>query len=282
MGARGVGHIKALCDLASPTVGVVTRVAAVHTELFGTVDDVARAKGELVEALPATGTAVLNADDARVAAMADRTSARVLRFGVAAGAGVEVGAEDVRLDGELRPRFRLVTPWGAADVALEARGEHMVANALAAAAAAVACDVPVDAVAAGLAGARLSPWRMELATLPSGARVLNDAYNANPTSMAAALRSLVALPAERRVAALGVMAELGPSSAEDHRAIGDLARRLGVEVVGVGTADYGGTVVAGDDPAAVAAALGPLDGGTVVLLKGSRVAALERVADLLG
>ncbi|HLM62905.1 MAG TPA: UDP-N-acetylmuramoyl-tripeptide--D-alanyl-D-alanine ligase [Acidimicrobiales bacterium] len=298
MGARGVGHVKALCDLAAPTVGVVTRVAAVHTELFGTIDDVARAKGELVEALPTTGVAVLNADDPRVAAMANRTPARVLTFGLepaggrragaarpagsaGAAAPADVRAEDVRLDGDLRPRFRLVTPDGTAEVSLEVRGIHMVGNALAAAAAALACDVAVDAVAAGLAAARLSPWRMELGVLPSGARVLNDAYNANPTSMAAALRALAALPGRRRVAVLGVMAELGPAAAQEHKAVGALARDLGIEIVAVGTGDYGGAVVAGDEPAAVAAALGPLSDGDVVLLKGSRVAGLERVAALL-
>ena len=137
MGARGPGHIAALCAVARPAVGVVTRVAAVHTETFGSIDAVATAKGELVEALPATGTAVLNAADPRVAAMAARTAASVLTYG-------EGGASVPRrsaLDGELRPAFRLDTPWGVAQVRLAARGRHMVENALAAAAAALACDV---------------------------------------------------------------------------------------------------------------------------------------------
>jgi UDP-N-acetylmuramoyl-tripeptide--D-alanyl-D-alanine ligase len=278
MGARGVGHIKALCDLVAPTVGVVTRVAAVHTEMFGTVDDVARGKGELVKALPASGVAVLNADDPRVAAMASRTSARTVTFGDAG----DVRAEGVVLDDELRPRFRLVGPWGASDVALSVRGAHMVGNALAAAAAGLVCDVPLSSVADGLAGAELSPWRMDLVRLPSGARVLNDAYNANPTSMAAALQALVAMPAGaggggRRVAVLGVMAEIGATSDDEHRAVGDLARSLGVEVVSVGVPAYGGTLVSASEPAAVLAALGPLGPDDVVLLKGSRVAGLERL-----
>jgi UDP-N-acetylmuramoyl-tripeptide--D-alanyl-D-alanine ligase len=275
MGARGAGHVADLCRVARPTVGVVTRIAAVHTATFGSLDDVADAKAELVEALPASGTAVLSAADPRVAAMASRTEARVLTF---AAAG-DVRAEDVRLDGELRPSFRVVTPWGRGDVRLGVRGGHMVDNALAAVAATLACDVPLDDVAAALATADLSRWRMDLVTLPSGARLLNDAYNANPTSMAAALRALAELGATRRVAVLGMMAELGPTSEAEHRAVGDLARELGIEVVSVAAPAYGGTVV--DDVAGADAALGELGPGDAVLLKGSRVVGLERLADLL-
>jgi UDP-N-acetylmuramoyl-tripeptide--D-alanyl-D-alanine ligase len=275
MGARGAGHVADLCTVARPTVGVVTRVAAVHTETFGTLDDVARAKGELVEALPPSGTAVLNAADPRVAAMAARTRARVVTFGT----GGDVRAAGVRLDADLRPAFRLETPWGEAQVALAVRGTHMVDNALAAAAAALVCDVPLDGVAEALATARLSRWRMELTTLPSGARLLNDAYNANPTSMAAALRALAELDGSRRVAVLGVMAEIGASSDDEHAAVGELARDLGIEVVAVAAPAYGGTLV--DDLDGAVAALGPLGPGDAVLLKGSRVAGLERLVDRL-
>src|SRR5207253_8918808 len=121
MGARGLGHIAWLCELARPDVGVVTNVAAAHTEMLGSIDGVARAKGELVEALPESGTAVLNADDERVAAMAARTRARVVSFGLDKG---DVRATDAALDDELRVRFRLVSPWGDVDVRLEARGLH--------------------------------------------------------------------------------------------------------------------------------------------------------------
>ncbi len=275
MGARGEGHVAELCAVARPTVGVVTRVAAVHTQTFGTVDDVALAKGELVEALPASGVAVLNAGDPRVAAMAARTAARVVTF----AAGGDVRAHEVRLDADLRPAFTVVTPWGRADVRLAVRGTHMVDNALAAAAAALVCDVSLDDVVAALGTADLSRWRMQLGTLPSGARLLNDAYNANPTSMAAALRSLAALDATRRVAVLGVMAEIGASSDDEHRAVGDLARDLGIEVVAVDVPAYGGTQVA--DLAGAVVALGDLGPGDAVLLKGSRVAGLERLAVML-
>jgi UDP-N-acetylmuramoyl-tripeptide--D-alanyl-D-alanine ligase len=274
MGARGVGHIAQLCALAAPTVGVVTRVAAVHTETFGALEEVALAKGELVEALPDGGYAVLNTGDPLVAAMASRTSAETVTF----GDGGDVRAESVTLDDELRPSFRLVSPWGSAPIALGVRGQHMVDNALAAASAALVCAVPVAGVADALGTAVLSRWRMDLVRLPSGALVVNDAYNANPTSMAAALRALTRLPARRRVAVLGLMAELGPSSDAEHRAVGMAARELGVEVIGVGVSAYGGTTVGNVDE--VPAALGPLGDGDAVLLKGSRVAGLERLMEL--
>lgn len=272
MGARGRGHIRLLCDVARPTVGVVTAVAPAHVELFGSVEEVAEAKAELVEDLPSAGTAVLNADDARVAAMARRTPARVVTYS-AAGAGADLVAEDVRLDDELRPRFTLATPHGSVEVALSVRGLHQASNALAAAGAALACGVDLAGVAAGLASAELSPWRMDLRRSASGAWVLNDAYNANPSSMEAALRSLAALPARRRVAVLGFMAELGDEGADAHRAVATLAAGLGIDVVAVGTDLYGIEPVV--DPAA---ALGALGDGDAVLVKGSRVAGLESLA----
>ena len=272
MGARGIGHIAQLCAIASPTIGIVTRVAAAHTEAFGTVDAVAEAKGELIAALPSNGTAVLFTGDERVLDMAGHTMAPVVTF----GPGGDVRADAVELDGDLRARFRLVSRWGSTDVALAARGVHQVDNALGAAAVGLVCGLDVDAVAAGLATAELSPWRMELTTAPSGARVLNDAYNANPTSMAAALRSLAELPAPRRTAVLGPMAELGERSDAEHAAIGELAWELGIRVVAVGTDAYGTEHVR--DIAGALVALGRLGPDDAVLVKGSRVAALERLA----
>ena len=276
MGARGTGHIADLCAIAEPTIGVVTAVAQAHTELFGTIDDGALAKGELIEALPKHGMAVLNADDHRVAAMTERSVARVLTYGIDAGA---VRATHITLDDELRPSFTLETPWGRAPVTLAVRGHHNAANAAGAAAAALALRVPIDAVAEGLHRAALSPWRMEVTTAPSGAVVINDAYNANPASVAAAIDALAAVPADRRIAVLGVMAELGPASVAEHRAIGDLAREHDVELFTIGAPDYGGTELADVD-----AALDELAGigaGTAVLVKASRVAGLERLAQEL-
>jgi UDP-N-acetylmuramoyl-tripeptide--D-alanyl-D-alanine ligase len=276
MGARGVGHIALLCDVARPTVAVVTAVAAVHTERFGGIDAVARAKGELVEALPVDGVAVLNADDGRVAAMAGRAPGRVLRYSAEGRADADVTASGLQVGDDLRPSFLLSSPWGRVAVRLGVRGAHQVGNALAAAAVALYLGVDPAAVAAALGEASLSPWRMELTTAPSGALVLNDAYNASPTSMVAALRSLAALPATRRVAVVGVMAELGPSAAAEHRRVAAVAAELGVEVVAVDTADYGLAPV--DGVAGALARLGPLGPGDAVLVKASRVAGLERLA----
>jgi UDP-N-acetylmuramoyl-tripeptide--D-alanyl-D-alanine ligase len=273
MGARGLGHIADLVAVACPTVGVVTAVAPVHTELFGSLEDVALGKGELVEGLPPDGTAVLNGEDERVLAMAARTSATVLTYGRALG---DVRAERLVLDDELRPRFRVQTPSGSAEVALTVRGEHNVANACAAVAVALSLGVPVEAAAAGLADAALSPWRMELLRTPSGVRVLNDAYNANPASVAAALQALSALGADRRIAVLGVMAELGDRHEAEHAAIAELAAELDVRIIAVAEPAYGGEQVA--DLEAALGALGDLGAGDAVLVKGSRVAGLEVLA----
>ncbi|GAB20151.1 UDP-N-acetylmuramoyl-tripeptide--D-alanyl-D-alanine ligase [Gordonia effusa NBRC 100432] len=280
MGARGIGHIATLCDIAEPDVGVLTRVEGVHLELFGSIEAVAQTKGELIAALPDDGIAVLNADDPNVLAMRSRTSARVLTYGLSSG--VDVFASDVVLDEQLRASFVLHTPWGSAPVALGARGEHQVPNALAAAAAGGGLGVSVEAIVAGLAGAALSGLRMELLTLDSGLTVINDAYNANPTSMAAALRSLARLDARRRVAVLGTMAELGPSAPAAHREIAALAESLGIDVVAVAEPDYGDGVTHVVDVEAAADALGDVGASDAVLVKGSRVAALERVVALLG
>jgi UDP-N-acetylmuramoyl-tripeptide--D-alanyl-D-alanine ligase len=278
MGARGPGHISHLCQIARPEIGVVTAVVPAHIEVFGNLDLVAEAKGELVEALPPDGTAILNDDDPRVRAMARRTSAGVLSYSAGGGGvtGADVVAEQVVLDEQLRPRFLVRSPWGSHTVRLQAHGAHQVGNALAALAVAGRCGVPIAAAADALASTDISPWRMELHYTPAGAAILNDAYNANPASMAAALQALAALPARRRVAVLGVMAELGPRSPEEHRAIAALVDQLGFELLAVSTDAYGRQAVAGVDQAV--AAIGPLGRGDAVLVKGSRVAGLEALA----
>ena len=278
MGARGVGHVRDLCTIARPTIGVVTAVALAHTEAFGAIEEVARAKGELVEALSADGTAVLNQGDERVAAMASRTTATVLTYGVDRG---DVRAEGVVLDDELRPRFALVTPWGEAELVLAVRGRHNAENAAGAAAAALAAGTDFDGVIAGLASASLSPWRMELRVAPSGLRVLNDAYNANPTSMAAALAALADLDAERRTAVLGPMAELGDQTEAEHCRITERASSLGIRLLAVDTAAYGPTVEVVDGVDGAIGELGDLGPGDAVLVKASRVAGLERLAERL-
>lgn len=273
MGARGIGHIDDLCAIAEPTVGIVTWVGAVHTSEFGSVEAVARAKGELVQALPPDGTAILNIDNPYVAAMADRSFAPVLTYGTNA----MISASGIDLDDDLRPEFTAIVEGHRHRVQLPVHGEHQVSNALAAIAAAHAVGVPADRAAIGLRSAEMSPWRMELHRRADGLVVLNDAYNANAVSVAAAMRSLTELDATRRIAVLGVMAELGDHHDDDHRAMTELAGELGIELIAFAEAAYGAaTTVETIDEAL--GALGPIGAGTAVLVKGSRVAGLEQLA----
>jgi UDP-N-acetylmuramoyl-tripeptide--D-alanyl-D-alanine ligase len=296
MGARGPGHIARLCGMAPPQVGAVLNVGSAHLGEFGSPDGVARAKGELVEALPDDGTAVLNADDPRVLGMAARTRARVVTTGQVPDA--DVRAAGVTLDDSARARFTLLAGGEEHPVALRVVGVHQVANALSAAGAALAVGLAPAEVAAALseAGSR-SRWRMEVERRPDGVVVVNDAYNANPESMRAALAALAGLPGRRRIAVLGAMAELGPGTAEEHERLGRDAAAAGVDlIVAVGADAVGiahGAVAAGrrageesvhvpDRTAARMLLAGVLRPGDVVLVKASRSYGLEQLAaDLL-
>ena len=288
------GHITVLTDAARPSIGVVTNVGAAHLEMFGSLDVVADAKAELVQALPPDGTAVLNGDDPVVRDFAARTSARVLRFGTAPDA--EVRAEDLVLDDDARAAFTLRTPAGAERVELSVPGEHMAMNALAAAACGIAMGMSAAECAAALKGARVSDGRMEVFRTPDGLRVVNDAYNANPVSMAAALKAARWMArGSACVAVLGEMAELGATSEEEHERLGEIVARLGIErLVAVGEAARriaAGAIREGVEPDRVETcdtiedALGAVRGvaqpGDVVLVKASRRAGLERVAEAL-
>ncbi|GAA1843706.1 UDP-N-acetylmuramoyl-tripeptide--D-alanyl-D-alanine ligase [Actinomadura bangladeshensis] len=295
MGARGIGHIAYLTGIARPDVGVVLNVGTAHVGEFGSRENIARAKGEIVEAVPPGGTAVLNADDPLVAAMASRTRGEVVTFG--RGPDAVVRAVDETLDEQGRGRFTLVTPEGSAPVALRLHGAHAVPNALAAAAAARAAGLPVEAVAAALATAvPESRWRMEVTERADGVTVVNDAYNANPDSVRAALDVLVHMARGRRAyAVLGEMAELGDSAVAEHAKIGQHVARSGIAgliVVGANAAamaegagqvaSWTGECVQVDDVGAAVAALSErLRPRDVVLVKGSRVAGLERAAEAL-
>jgi UDP-N-acetylmuramoyl-tripeptide--D-alanyl-D-alanine ligase len=277
MGARGAGHITRLTDVGRPDVGIVTSVAMAHVEFFGDLEGVARAKSELVAALPPTGVAVLNFDDPLVARMASVSPCPVLSYALG---DAEVRAENVTVDDDLRPRFHLSTPWGTAEVRLALHGIQQVPNALAAAAAALWSGVPFDGVVAALATATGSPLRMEVRRMPGGPVLVVDCYNANPASTEAALRSIAALPAERKVALLGLMAELGSETEPEHRRAAQLADELGIELVGYQTALYGpAQVTTPDDAVALLRTLGP---GDAALVKGSRVARLEDVVQRYG
>jgi UDP-N-acetylmuramoyl-tripeptide--D-alanyl-D-alanine ligase len=206
--------------------------------------------------------------------MTSLTDARVLTFGRAGNADVRV--VDLVLDDLARAHFTVISPWGTVDVSLGVSGEHMALNAAAALAVAGACGVDLGAAALALGQAGMSPWRMEIDRTASGAVLINDAYNANPASMRAALETLAQMHVGgRRVAVLGVMAELSDPVA-DHTGIAELARQAGIEIIAVGTELYGVTPT--DDPVA---AVGSLAGDDALLVKGSRVAGLERVAQLL-
>jgi UDP-N-acetylmuramoyl-tripeptide--D-alanyl-D-alanine ligase len=278
--ARGVGHIARLAAAVPPRIGVVLNVGRAHVGEFGSVEAIARAKGELVEALPADGVAVLGADDPLVAAMAGRTAARVVTFG--RGGAAHVRAEDVRLD-RGRARFTLVTPAGRAAVALRLVGEHHVGNALATAAVALEVGGTPDGIAAALSAAvPASKWRMEVTDRDDGLTVVNDAYNSNPESMRAALAALAALGegGRRTWAVLGTMAEQGDATAAAHAEIAALARGLGIDrLVAVGTADYPGARRTADVDEAVELLRSEAGPGDVVLVKASRAAGLERVAE---
>jgi UDP-N-acetylmuramoyl-tripeptide--D-alanyl-D-alanine ligase len=292
MGARGLGHITRLTRIAPPDIGIVLNVGSAHIGEFGSRDVVAKAKGELVEALSPQGTAILNADDPLVHAMAARTSAEIAMFGRTPEATVR--AADESLDDAGRPRFTLVTPEESAPVRLRLHGAHAVSNALAAAAAARRLGLPVADIAAALSEAGpVSRWRMEVTERPDGVTVVNDAYNANPESVRAALDTVIHMAREGRIfAVLGGMAELGASTISEHERIGAYAARGGVAgLIAVGEtaaavlkgAEQVGTwtgecVQVEDVGAAVAALAERLRPGDVVLIKGSRVAGLERVA----
>ncbi|OLR94190.1 UDP-N-acetylmuramoyl-tripeptide--D-alanyl-D-alanine ligase [Actinokineospora bangkokensis] len=298
LSARGPGHIAALCDTAPPRIGAVLNVGSAHLGEFGTREDIAKTKGELVEKLPEDGVAVLNADDPLVAAMASRTRARVVLVGEAAGAHVR--AADIRLDEQARATFRLVSPQGEADVALGLHGAHHVGNALSAAAIALELGATPAEVAERLSGARrVSARRMEVITRPDGVTVVNDSYNANPESVRAALKTLATMARtgnrRRSWAVLGVMGELGDDHVAAHDEVGRLAVRLDINRLVVVGADarpmhqgaslegsWGEeSVLVADVDAAVALLRAELAPGDVVLVKASKVAALWRVADAL-
>jgi UDP-N-acetylmuramoyl-tripeptide--D-alanyl-D-alanine ligase len=277
MGARRVGDIERLAEVASPDVGIVTSVDVAHVEYLRDLDGVARAKGELVAALPASGLAVLNFDDPRVRDMASLSACPVL--GYAVGADAEVRADHVTLDRDLRARFRLSSPWGQTEVRLALHGVQQVPNALAAATVALWCGVPIETVAAAL-GVSQGSRRMEVHHLPGGPVLVVDCFNAIPASAEAAVRSLAALPGKRKLAVLGVMAELGDQSESEHRRIARVAEELGIDVVGYETGLYGGAYVTGVDEAVVVLrTMGPDD---AALVKGSRVARLEDVVHAYG
>jgi UDP-N-acetylmuramoyl-tripeptide--D-alanyl-D-alanine ligase len=294
MGARGVGHIRYLTDIVRPSVGVVLNVGAAHIGEFGSVEGTALAKGELVEALPSSGVAVLNADDALVAAMAARSGARVLLVGEAEAA--DLRASEVSVDSSGRASYVLKSGLDVGTVRLGVAGRHQVANSLSAAAVALTAGMAFDELVTALGEVGIvSGRRMDVFERPDGVTVIDDSYNANPSSTAAALHALAAMGAGKRTTAvLGYMAELGEHEVSGHAEVGRLAAELGVDrLIAVaenarpildGAAEVGAwrgaAHFAADQAAAIEILRNDLRADDVVLAKGSRYRTWD-VADWL-
>lgn len=301
MSARHPGNIAALARIATPTIAVVLNVGTAHLGEFGSREVIARTKAELVQAVPITGVAILNADDPVVAAMAAQTHAQVVTAGRVDGA--DLRAEGVTLDELARPRFTMVRGGEQVQVQLAVHGEHQVSNALCAAAVALECGASLQQVSDALGGAApASRHRMEVHTRSDGVTIVNDAYNANPDSMQAGLRALAAMSRSRPEsprrswAVLGHMAELGEDTITEHDSIGRLAVRLDISrlvVIGSGSsmnAMHQGAVLEGLGDSAIMvsdvdsafqllhAELAP---GDVVLVKASHSAGLGALAEKL-
>ncbi len=286
MAARGTGQILQLCEYARPWVGVVTNVGVAHFGEFGSREAIAATKAELVASLPEGGTAVLNADDDRVIKMGRNTQAAILTFG--RGEESWLRGESIRLDSQARATFRMQCEGESVSVALPIAGEHQVVNALAASAAALALGLTLLDCRAGLEDVKPSPSRMAISKIGE-AMIVNDAYNSNPDSLAAALRTCAFLAREGRfIAVLGHMAELGAIEESEHLSAGRLAGSLVTKLIVVGDtarAIATGAREAGFDEITeirtaeeIPEAVGTLGPGDLLLIKGSRVTGLEKVA----
>lgn len=292
MAMRGAGQIADLAKIARPTAGLVTNVGTSHIELLGSQEAIARAKGELVEAVASEGRVFLNGDDAFSEGLMSHSSAQVVLYGL--DARCDVRAEDLQTDADSLPSFKLVTELGTRDVKLAIPGRHNAYNALAATAVALYLEIPLDEIVAGLESSQPGQMRMQSFETATGVRVINDAYNANPTSMRAAIETLSEISgAAKRVAVLGDMAELGSLTELAHFRIGEEVARLPIDILvtvgerAVRIAD--GARAEGLADSAIRPCLSTaeatevlddlLEAGDVVLVKGSRVMGLERVVE---
>ena len=290
MGMRGLNHISLLCDIARPTIGVVTNVGQAHIGEVGSIEGIAKAKSELVQSLTDSDVAILNADDSRVLAMRNLTKATVFTYGLSDQADIQ--AQNLELTSNGNYKFDLVYRGYRTSASIPILGEHNVMNALAAAAVGIAVGMELSQIVEALAGLhQLSKWRMEVHNLPGDITIINDAYNANPESMAAALDTLRKIPGRARTwAVLGMMHELGPQSADLHHDVIAYGARIGIShlvVVGANGQIYGVPKLA--DPAQKAVWLpdfqaatdyicNEVNSGDVVLFKASRSEQFEVLA----
>lgn len=281
LGARHIGDIKNLSKIVKPDIGIVLKVGSAHLAEFGSIENIATAKAELIQSLPSDGIAVLGMYDPYTPKMATNFAGRVITFGESAEADVRAADIEIR---EGSPHFDLVDGEGRASVGMRLIGAQQIPNALAAAAAAIALGISNDHIATALSTAvSRSKWRMQIHELP-GLLLINDAYNANPESMEAALFSLRLFAQERGGSAwafLGKMHELGASSAQAHEKIGTLARDLGVDhLVAINAKEYGASLnyEKWEDAITLINEISP---GDIVLVKASRAEGLEKLADAL-
>jgi UDP-N-acetylmuramoyl-tripeptide--D-alanyl-D-alanine ligase len=289
---RGRGQIEALCEIARPTLGLVTNIGQTHIELLGTQEAILEAKGELVRSVPGDGAVFLNGDDAWSARLAEMSAAPVIRYGL--GESNDVRARDIVLDDDGCPTLVLEAAGECVTLRLPLPGRHNAYNAAAAAAVALRCGVTLADIATGLQAVRLTEWRMQVFTVASGVTVVNDAYNANPTSMRAAIDALGGMrPDGRRIAVLGDMRELGSLAELAHFRLGEEVARAPIDVLvtvgDLGRRIAGGAIAEGMDPGAVricstAEEAGEvlddlLAAGDAVLVKASRGMGLEHVVE---
>lgn len=292
MGMRAEGEIAGLCEVARPTLGLVTNIGMTHIEMLGSQEAIVRAKGELVACIPAAGRVFLNGDDAWSRVLADRSIAPVTWYGV--GEKADVRVRDIEVDDTGRPTMTIASGGDEARVLLPVPGRHNAYNAAAAAAIALHLGRSLDSIAHGLTHAVTTDMRMQVFTTAAGVIVVNDAYNASPTSMRAAVSALVDMRTEqRRVAVLGDMAELGSLTELAHFALGeDVARRDVDFLVTVGERARRiaeGALADGMEPASVRPCTSVeeasevlddlLKAGDVVLVKASRCMGLERIVE---
>jgi UDP-N-acetylmuramoyl-tripeptide--D-alanyl-D-alanine ligase len=289
MGANRAGDVAQLAQWARPSIGLITNAGAEHLEGFGSLEGVARAEGEMVAGLPPQATAIINADDPYASLWQTSTAAKVLCFGLSRAA--EFRAERLRLSMDehgFASRFWLHSPAGRSEIALSLAGRHNVVNALAAAAAASAAGATLAEIAAGLAGVRAVPGRLQLRRGRNRCWLIDDSYNANPSSLRVALEVLQELPG-RHWLLLGEMAELGAFTETSHRDAGALARSLGVErlyalgpLAALAADSFGAGGARFDELAPLLRTLeAELQPDVTLLIKGSRVARLERVSEAL-
>ena len=275
MGMRGLGEIARLCDVAQPQIGVITEVGDAHSERVGGIEGVVRAKAELFMALPPSGVAIVNSDSVNAMKTVHGTSARVMTFGSSETASVrwEIVSSDER--GCCTVRFTTGDQSAVGVVPLP--GIHMASNAASAVAVGITCGIGIAQCVEALSNTQSASQRMQWVVGRNGIRILDDSYNANPVSVAAALRAVAETSAKQKYAVLGVMAEVLHSGMA-HQEIATLCRQLGIELLALETDLYGTNALSLSD---IASALGGCDSNTVVLVKGSRVAATERVVQVL-